>query len=110
MSARSAASGEVVEVAHHFFRFCAVTQLCSGLLIVMASILRGLRDSNAVLWIVMFVYWGIGVGGAVLFAFVLGFGGTGIWMGITLAFASSVILMATRFRRALARVGAGASS
>lgn len=103
MSARSVAGGEVADVAHRFFRFCAIVQLFSGLLIVMASILRGLRDSNAVLWLVMLAYWGIGLGGAILFAFVLGFGPSGIWIGITLAFAFAVTLMATRFRRALAK-------
>ncbi|MBN9087743.1 MAG: hypothetical protein J0J01_12610 [Reyranella sp.] len=98
---RSAASEDVVAVARDFFRFCAVTQLLSGLVIVMASILRGLRDANAVLWLVMLGYWGVGLGSAVLLAFVLGLGGRGIWIGITLAFAFAVTLLALRFRRAL---------
>ena len=98
---RSAAGADVVAVARDFFRFCAVVQLLSGLIIVMASILRGLRDTNRVLWLVMLGYWGVGLGGAVLFAFGLGFGGRGIWMGITLAFAFAVTLLALRFRRAL---------
>ncbi len=100
MMTRSNAAEEVVEVARDFFRFCAVTQVLSGLIIVMASILRGLRDDSAVLWLVILGYWGVGLGGAGLFAFVLGFGGRGIWMGITLAFLFAVVLMATRFRRA----------
>jgi MATE family multidrug resistance protein len=98
---RSAASEDVIAVAREFFRFCAVTQLLSGLIIVMASILRGLRDANAVLWQVMLGYWGIGLGSAVLFGFVLGLGGRGIWMGITLAFAFAVVLLALRLRRTL---------
>jgi Na+-driven multidrug efflux pump len=56
----------------------------------MASILRGLRDANAVLWLIMLGYWGVGFGGAVLFAF--GLGGTVIWMGIMLAFVFAVAL------------------
>ncbi len=98
---RPVASGEIVAMAREFFRFCAVTQLLSGLIIVMASILRGLRDANTVLWQVMLGYWGIGLGSAVLFAFVLRLGGRGIWLGITLAFAFAVVLLALRFRRAL---------
>ena len=98
---RSAAGDDVVATARDFFRFCAVTQLLSGLVIVMASILRGLRDANAVLWLVMLGYWGIGLGSAVLFGFGLGLGGRGIWLGITLAFAFAVVLLASRFRRAL---------
>jgi multidrug resistance protein, MATE family len=100
---RSDAGAGVVEVARGFFRFCAITQLFSGLIIVMASILRGLRDANAVLWLVMLCYWGFGLGGAVLFGFALGFGGTGIWIGITSAFAVAALLLATRFRRVLSR-------
>ncbi|MFZ5783541.1 MAG: MATE family efflux transporter [Pseudomonadota bacterium] len=100
---RSAAGEDVVPVARDFFRFCAVTQLLSGLIIVMASILRGLRDANAVLWLVMLGYWGVGLGGAVLFAFGFGLGGRGIWMGITLAFVFAVVLLALRFQHALHR-------
>lgn len=94
----------VIETARGFFRFCAITQLMSGLVIVMASILRGLRDANAVLWLVMLGYWGVGLGGAVLFGFGLGLGGTGIWLGIALAFVFAVVLLATRFSRAFARL------
>jgi MATE family multidrug resistance protein len=102
---RSQASEMVVDTARGFFRYCAVVQLLSGLVIVMASILRGLRDANAVLWQVMLGYWGVGLGGAVLFAFFLGFGGSGIWIGITLAFAFAVTLLAVRFSYVFARFG-----
>ena len=100
---RGSEDAAVMEAARGFFRYCAVTQLCSGQVIVMASILRGLRDNNRTLWIVMFIYWGLGLGGAILFAFGLGLGGTGIWLGITLAFVSAVGLLATRFRAMLSR-------
>jgi MATE family multidrug resistance protein len=104
MWSRPSGGDAVVAAARNFFYFCAVTQLLSGLIIVMASILRGLRDANAVLWLVMLGYWGVGLGGAVLFAFGLGLGGTGIWLGIALAFVFAVILLATRFSRVLAQL------
>src|SRR5690349_10032522 len=97
---RSAAREEVITVARDFFRFCAVTQLLSGLIIVMASILRGLRDANAVLWQVMLAYWGVGLGGAVLFAFDFGLDRRGHWMGTTQPLAFAVVLLALRLRRA----------
>lgn len=71
--------------------------------VVMASILRGLRDSNRALWIVMLICWDIGLGGAILFAFGLGLGGTGIWLGIALAFVFAVALLGVRFRAMLSR-------
>lgn len=104
MWSRSGGGEAVAETARGFFRFCAITQLMSGLVIVMASILRGLRDANAVLWLVMLGYWGVGLGGAGLFGFALGLGGTGIWLGITLAFVFAVGLLATRFSQALGRL------
>jgi MATE family multidrug resistance protein len=104
MWSRSGGSEAVVETARGFFRLCAITQLMSGLVIVMASILRGLRDANAALWFVMLGYWGVGLGGACLFGFALGLGGTGIWLGITLAFVFAVGLLATRFSRAFGRL------
>jgi len=103
MWSRSGGSEAVIETARGFFMFCAITQLMSGLVIVMASILRGLRDANAVLWLVMLGYWGVGLGGAGLFGFALDMGGTGIWLGIMLAFVFAVVLLATRFSRAFAR-------
>jgi multidrug resistance protein, MATE family len=104
MWSRSGGGEAVIETARGFFIFCAITQLMSGLVIVMASILRGLRDANAVLWLVMLGYWGVGLGGAGLFGFALGLGGTGIWLGITLAFVFAVVLLATRFWQAFARL------
>jgi len=103
MWSRSGGGEAVIETARGFFHFCAVTQLLSGLVIVMASILRGLRDANAVLWLVMLGYWGVGLGGAGLFAFALGLGGTGIWIGIVLAFVFAVVLLATRFSQMFAQ-------
>jgi MATE family multidrug resistance protein len=104
MWSRPQGGAAVIAAARNFFYFCAVTQLLSGLIIVMASILRGLRDANAVLWMVMIGYWGVGLGGAVLFAFGLGLGGSGIWLGIMLAFVFAVALLATRFCGVVARL------
>jgi multidrug resistance protein, MATE family len=106
MWSRPSGGEAVIATARNFFYFCAVTQLLSGLVIVMASILRGLRDANAVLWLVMIGYWGVGLGGAVLFAFGLGLGGIGIWTGITLAFVFAVALLATRLWRVLPQLRA----
>jgi Na+-driven multidrug efflux pump len=47
----------------------------------------------------------VGLGGAVLFAFVLGLGGTGIWIGITLAFVFAVVLLAVRCVHVFAQFG-----
>ena len=52
----------------------------------------------------MIGYWGVGLGGATLFAFGLGLGGSGIWLGIMLAFVFAVALLATRFRSVLAKL------
>lgn len=104
MWSRSAASEAVVDTGRGYFRFCAITQLLSGLVIVMASILRGIGDDSAVLWLVMLGYWGVGLGGCTLLAFAFGLGGAGIWMGIVLAFAFAVVLLTVRLRRALAQL------
>jgi MATE family multidrug resistance protein len=107
MWSRSTTGEAVVQTARGFFWFCAFTQLLSGLVIIMASILRGLRDANVVLWLVMLGYWGVGLGGAILLAFGFSLGGTGIWIGISMAFVFAVALLAVRFRRVFARFGRG---
>ena len=107
-TSRSAAADAVVETGRVYFRFCAITQLLSGLIIVMAGILRGLGDNGAVLWLVMLGYWGVGLGGCTLLAFVFGLGGAGIWIGIVLAFAFAVTLLAVRLWRASVKLASEA--
>lgn len=104
MWSRSAAGDAVVDTGRVYFRFCAITQMLSGLIIVMASILRGLGDDSAVLWLVMLGYWGVGLGGCALLAFAFGLGGAGIWIGIVLAFAFALVLLTVRLRHALAQL------
>ncbi|MBV9565172.1 MAG: hypothetical protein JOY90_32685 [Bradyrhizobium sp.] len=106
MWSRPSGGEDVIAAARNFFYFCAVTQLLSGLIILMASILRGLRDANAVLWLVMIGYWGVGLGGAAVLAFGFGLGGIGIWTGIVLAFMFAVTILAIRFLRVLPRLRA----
>jgi len=104
MWSRSAAGEAVVDTGRGYFRFCAITQLLSGLVIVIASIQRGLGDNSRVLWLIMLGYWGVGLGGCALLAFAFGLGGAGVWLGIVLAFVFAVVLLTVRLRNALAQL------
>lgn len=110
MWSRTAAGEAVVDTGRGYFRYCAITQLLSGLIIVMASILRGLGDNSATLWLVMLGYWGVGLGGCALLAFAFGLGGAGIWIGIVLAFAFAVVLLTVRLLRALGELSPAAKA
>jgi multidrug resistance protein, MATE family len=100
---RPAGSETVIEAGRDFLRIYAATQLLSGLVIVGASVLRGMRDANSALWLVMLGYWGVGLGGATVFAFVLPLGGNGIWLGMTLGFLFALLIVQFRLVRAYRR-------
>ena len=97
---RPAGSETVIEAGRDFLRICAATQLLSGLVIVGASVLRGMRDANSALWPVMLGYWGVGLGGAAVLAFLLPLGRNGIWLGMTLGFLFALLIVLFRLVRA----------
>lgn len=79
--------------------YAAMFQLFDGVLIVMANVLRGLRDTRSPMWIMLSGYWIVGmVAGAVL-CFPLQFGAKGLWWGLVMGPIVASVLMAMRIRR-----------
>ena len=62
-----------------------------------------MRDANSALWLVMLGYWGVGLGGAAVFAFVLPLGSNGIWLGMTPGFLFALLIVQFRLVRAYRR-------
>lgn len=98
---------ELVVVAARLLRLCAITQACSAMVVVCASLLRALGDRAAVLWLVALIYWGVGLGGAALLAFAAGMGANGIWVAMSLGFASSLAVVCFRLARLAGRIDRG---
>ena len=67
--------------------------------IISSGALRGLKDSNLLLIISVFGFWGIAFPSAYFLAFKLDFGGVGIWWGIMLGFSITGVMFLLRFKK-----------
>ncbi len=95
----SPANRAVRDHARTFLVFAAVFQAADASQVIMVNILRGLKDTRVPLAFAMVGYWVIGLPACWLFAFPLGLGGPGIWLGIVLALALVASALITRFSR-----------
>lgn len=69
----------------------ALFQMADGGQAMTIGLLRGLQDTKVPMYIATFGYWVVGLPVAYLSAFTFGFGGTGVWIGLT---ASLVVVWA----------------
>ncbi len=93
------ANAAVIRTAVRFFAFAALFQVFDGLQVSAAGALRGLKDTRAPMLISLTSYWGVGLSSGALFAFVLGLGGRGLWLGLVLGLVTAAFLLVGRFRR-----------
>lgn len=93
---------EVVAIAITLFIFAASYQVFDAVQVAMAGALRGLHDTQTTMWVTLFSYWGIGLGGGYLFAFFNPFGEPmgvyGFWLGIVCGLALAAVLLIARLR------------
>lgn len=94
-----AANAEVIGLAVSFLTCAAVFQIADGAQVVGAGMLRGLQDTRVPMIYAGLGYWGFGMSLSLLFAFKLGFEGTGIWIGLASGLAAVAILMMSRWIR-----------
>ncbi|ABE63877.1 MATE efflux family protein [Nitrobacter hamburgensis X14] len=94
-----AANVEVIGLAVSFLTCAAVFQIADGAQVVGAGMLRGLQDTRVPMIYAGLGYWGFGMSLSLLFAFRLGFQGTGIWIGLASGLAAVAILMISRWIR-----------
>ncbi len=75
----------------------AAFQIVDGIQVTAALSLRGLKDARAPMWIAGASYWLAGFPTCLLFAFVFGLKGLGIWIGLAFGLAVAAVLMCWRF-------------
>ncbi len=95
----AAANAEVVRFAASFLAFAAAFQIFDGLQVSAAGALTGLKDTRVPMVLALVAYWLVGVPVAVLFAFVVGLEGRGLWLGLTIGLATAAVLLLLRFGR-----------
>lgn len=97
LQADSPVDGPVFALAVSFLLVAAVFQLVDGAQVAMVSCLRGLSDTAWPLVIAVLSYWAVGFGAAWVFAFPLGLGGVGVWMGLAVGLAVAAVGLTLRF-------------
>ncbi|BBK43155.1 MATE family efflux transporter [Allostella vacuolata] len=86
-----------VSYAVGFLFFAAIFQLADGGQVIAAGALRGLKDTRVPMLIAAAGYWGIGFPLGLVLAFPLGWGGNGVWVGLTTGLVVVALLLNLRF-------------
>ncbi len=94
-----AADAAVLAAAVGFSVYAGLFQLCTGVQIIAANALRGLKDTRTPMWLALLGYWVLGLGSGTVLCFGLGRGSTGMWWGLTGGVAVSATLMVAGFYR-----------
>ena len=75
----------------------ALFQLVDGAQVIALALLRGLQDTRVPMIFAAFSYWVVGIPSSYVMGFVLGWGGAGIWMGLTVGLSAASALLIYRF-------------
>ncbi|MEQ8347575.1 MAG: MATE family efflux transporter [Sneathiellaceae bacterium] len=90
-------SRAVAQLAVGFLAFAALFQIFDGAQAVAGGMLRGLHDTRVPMIYAAFGYWGVGLPVGALLAFRFGFGGAGIWVGLSSGLAVVGVLLLARW-------------
>lgn len=89
----------LIEYAIQFLLIAGFFQIAYALRLIMVGALRGLKDTQAPMWISLFAFWGIGLPSGILLAFGLNWQGAGIWLGMTIGVIIGAIILVYRFHK-----------
>lgn len=95
---------EVIRIAGSLLIFAALYQLSDGVQNVSVGILRGIQDVKVIMPIAFTAYWILNLPIGYLFAFVLGMGPSGIFLGYSFGLSAAAALMILRIRRSFRRL------
>ncbi len=83
----------------------ALFQLVDGAQVIALALLRGLQDTRVPMIFAAISYWVVGIPSSYVMGIVLGWGGAGIWMGLTVGLSFASVLLIYRFwTKGVARV------
>lgn len=97
------AKPEILAVGVALLAVAALFQLVDFGQVMALGMLRGVQDTKLPMVLAAISYWLIGLPVAYVLGFTLGFGGTGIWMGLTCGLACACGLLLWRFWRLYGR-------
>jgi len=89
--------GQIAALVATLLLIGAVFQVFDSLQVIASHVLRGLKDAVMPMVIAAIGYWVIGLGGAYVLGFALGWGVAGLWWGLAMGLAFTAALLAWRF-------------
>ena len=90
---------EILDIGRRLLLMAALFQLVDATQVIAASLLRGMQDTRAPMWIAAASYWLVGAPAAWGFGFGAGLGAPGVWLGLVAGLATAALLLTTRFRQ-----------
>lgn len=97
LDSHNADNANALMLAATFLGVAGLFQLADGAQVVAAHALRGLSDTRTPSLLAIFGYWFVGLPTAYVLGFVVGWRGTGIWLGLATGLAFVAVLLLTRF-------------
>lgn len=98
-------AAQVLAYAGPLVVIAGVFQLVDGLQVIAAGLLRGLKDTRVPMILALIAYWPIGFACAWIFAFPLGLGGIGVWLGFLFGLAAAAVMLCWRYYVLVAKEG-----
>jgi MATE family multidrug resistance protein len=89
--------GATIELAHSLLLIAVVLQFFDAAQNIGNGLLRGIKDTRAGFRLSLVGYWIVGLPTALLLAFPLGLGASGVWWGLTAGLAATAALMLRRY-------------
>ncbi|MEO5931080.1 MAG: MATE family efflux transporter, partial [Candidatus Kapaibacterium sp.] len=89
----------VIDYAMILLMIAGAFQIFDGIQVSAMGALRGLKDTAQPMVVNMVAYWLVGLPFGYLLGFKLGYGGAGLWWGLTTGLAVAAVMHALRFRR-----------
>lgn len=91
---------KAVEILHFggiLLAMAAAFQLVDAAQVMALGLLRGVQDTRVPMWLAAASYWGVGMPAAYAFAFPLGLGGIGLWLGLVVGLTLAAGSLMARF-------------
>jgi MATE family multidrug resistance protein len=88
---------EVISLAASLLILAGFFQISDGVQVVGLGVLRGMEDVKVPTLVTFFAYWALGLPLGYLLAFKLGFGESGIWIGLLIGLTLTAGMLVYRF-------------
>jgi MATE family multidrug resistance protein len=90
-------AGAIIAFGSVLLALSALFQMVDATQAMALGFLRGMQDTRVPMWIAALSYWVLGIPASYVLAFPMGFGGAGLWMGLTVGLSVAAGLLMWRF-------------